>query len=147
MPCDKEQKHHCEQLVLREPLPSLLCPHQRADEVVFSVHALLFEHPPKVVAEGLHVGTSTSSRYSVVAFPDTAASDHSRKLFLSSAGTPSNSAMTIMGSGKAKSSIRSISPLSSTASSSESAIVWMRGRIRSIRRGVNALETRALRRS
>jgi hypothetical protein len=46
-------------------------------------------------------GRRTFSMYSCVASPETAAFDHSRNLFRSSAETPSSSAITVMGSGKA----------------------------------------------
>ena len=61
-------------------------------------------------------------------------------------GIPSSSQITMIGSGKAKSSTRSISPRGSTASISSSAISWIRGRSASTMRGVNAFVTSRRRR-
>ncbi len=71
----------------------------------------------------------------------TNASDHSRNLSRSAAGTPSSSAITVIGSGKANVETSSISPSATTGSRSVSAISWIRGRRRSIIRGVNAFDT------
>ncbi len=72
--------------------------------------------------------------------------DHWRNRSRSSDGMPSNSQITTIGSGNAKSSTRFISPRGSTASISSSAISWTRGRSPSTMRGVNAFETRRRRR-
>ena len=74
------------------------------------------------------------------------ASDQSLKRSWSAAGTPSISAITVIGSGKAYSAERSISPRGSTASSSSSAIAWIRGRSCSTIFGVNAFVTSRRRR-
>jgi hypothetical protein len=52
--------------------------------------------------------------------------------------------MTVMGSGKAYASIRSISLRPSTASSNASAMAWICGRICATILGVNTLETNRL---
>ena len=70
------------------------------------------------------------------------ASDHSRKRSRSAAGMPRSSAITVIGSGNANSPTRSISRAVLTASSSSSAIAWIRGRSCSTIRGVNAFVTR-----
>jgi hypothetical protein len=67
--------------------------------------------------------------------------DHARKLLWSSTGMPRTSAMTVIGSGNAKSSTSSIRPRSATRSTSPSAISRMRGRSCSTNRGVNAVVT------
>ena len=72
----------------------------------------------------------------------TNASDHSRNWSRSAIGTPSSSAITVIGSGNANVETSSISPSATTGSRRPSAISWMRGRRCSIIRGVKAFETR-----
>lgn len=59
----------------------------------------------------------------------------------SAGGTPSSSQMTVIGSGMAKSCIRSASPCGAILSMSWSTIDATRGRSASIRRGANACDT------
>ena len=74
------------------------------------------------------IKTPNRSSSSAVSAGLTIASDHSRKRSRSAGGTPSNSAITVIGSGNANDDTSSISPVATTGSISPSAISWIRGR-------------------
>ncbi len=67
--------------------------------------------------------------------------DQGRSSGRSAGGTPRSSAITATGRGSASVAIRSNSPAPTTSSTSPSIIRWIRSRMPSTMRGVNAFET------
>ena len=86
----------------------------------------------RAICSGGRGPMNTAPRFS------TAVSDHTLNWPRSSAGMPMISAMTMTGSGYVSASTRSTRPRASAASTSSSAIAFMRGSSRRMMRGVNA---------
>src|SRR5690606_2361534 len=164
MPCHQEENGHGNELLLAEAIPLIMGVDERAQEVGAGISAALqnnaahvfpdlarriggpaghFFRPIHVQGRGQGVGPRAVQFMSKAAAK---ALDHARNLGRSAAGTPSISAMTITGSGKAYASMRSIPPSFSPGWSSSCAISTTRGTRPSTVLGVNALLTSRRRR-